>query len=191
MPEVRARARALVQCVADGGGIPIASLRERDDLVLRSEVVALSRQLHDEPSEFALRRAMELVRLVLATVGHEEGRERDDEKGLGEVTSRDTIACRPSSTSRSSLRVPAPTIQPVTGPSLGMRDGYDLDGDRVHAEEHDVRETPERALAVRSIRPPYRMRFWILERGLERRVQDSDELDARAAALSSHHRVAD
>ena len=45
MSEVRACARALVQRVAEGGEIPIASLRELGDLVLRSELVAVSQQL--------------------------------------------------------------------------------------------------------------------------------------------------
>ena len=68
MSEVRACARALVQRVAEGGEIPIASLRELGDLVLRSELVAVSHQvLHGEP-EFALRRAMELSGLILAVV---------------------------------------------------------------------------------------------------------------------------
>ena len=73
MSEVRACARALVQRVAEGGEIPIASLRELGELVLRSELVALSRQLLEGPPEFALRRAMELAGLVLATVGRDEG----------------------------------------------------------------------------------------------------------------------
>ena len=68
MSEVRACARALVQRVAEGGEIPIASLRELGDLMLRSELVAVSHQvLHGEP-EFALRRAMELSGLILAVV---------------------------------------------------------------------------------------------------------------------------
>ena len=68
MSDVRACARALVQRVAEGGEIPIASLRKLGDLVLRSELVAVSHQvLHGEP-EFALRRAMELSGLILAVV---------------------------------------------------------------------------------------------------------------------------
>jgi hypothetical protein len=66
MSEVRACAKALVLRVAEGGEIPIASLRELADLVLRSEVLALSRKLLGGPPEFALRRAMELVGLILA-----------------------------------------------------------------------------------------------------------------------------
>jgi hypothetical protein len=61
MSDVRACARAIVQRVADGGEIPIASLRELADLVLRSELVAVSEQLLDGPPEFALRRAMRVV----------------------------------------------------------------------------------------------------------------------------------
>jgi hypothetical protein len=78
MSEVRACARALVQRVAEGGEIPIASLRELGELVLRSELVAVSRQLLDGPPEFALRRAMELSGLILAAAARnarEEERE--------------------------------------------------------------------------------------------------------------------
>jgi hypothetical protein len=39
MSDVRACARALVQRVAEGGEIPIASLRELGELMLRSELV--------------------------------------------------------------------------------------------------------------------------------------------------------
>jgi hypothetical protein len=75
MSEVRARARALVQRVAEGGEIPIASLREVAELVQRSELVAGSQQLLDGPPEFALRRAMELAGLVLAVVATDEREE--------------------------------------------------------------------------------------------------------------------
>ena len=68
MSDVRACARALVQRVAEGGEIPIASLRELAELVQRSELVAVSQQLLDGPPEFALRRAMELSALILAVV---------------------------------------------------------------------------------------------------------------------------
>ena len=78
MSEVRACARALVQRVAKGGEIPLASLRELGDLVLRSELVAVSQQLLDGPPEFALRRAMELSGLILASVATDE-READEE----------------------------------------------------------------------------------------------------------------
>jgi hypothetical protein len=78
MSDVRACARELVQRVAEGGEIPVASLRELGDLVLRSELVSVSRQLLDGPPEFALRRAMELSGLILAAAARnarEEERE--------------------------------------------------------------------------------------------------------------------
>jgi len=78
MSEVRACARALVQRVAEGGEIPIASLREIASLVLRSESVAISQQLLDGPPEFALRRAMELAGLILAVVAS-DGRNVEQE----------------------------------------------------------------------------------------------------------------
>jgi len=76
MSDVRARARALVRRVAEGGEIPIASLRELADLALRSELVAVSQQLLDGPPEFALRRAMELAGLILAAVARNEREEQ-------------------------------------------------------------------------------------------------------------------
>jgi hypothetical protein len=76
MSDVRACARALVQRIAQGGEIPLASLRELGDLVLRSELVAVSEQLLDGPPEFALRRAMELAGLVLAAVAHNDREEQ-------------------------------------------------------------------------------------------------------------------
>ena len=75
MSEVRGCARALVQRVAEGGEVPMASLRELGDLVLRSELVAVSRELLDRPPEFVLRRAMELAGLVLAAVAHSDREE--------------------------------------------------------------------------------------------------------------------
>jgi len=78
MSEVRACAKALVQRVAEGGEIPMASLRELGDLVLRSELVALSRHLLDGPPEFAVRRTLELASLVLnvrVVGGFEEAKE--------------------------------------------------------------------------------------------------------------------
>ncbi len=78
MSDVRACARALVQRVAEGGEIPISSLRELADLALRSELVAVSQQLLDGPPEFALRRAMELAGLILASVATDE-REAEEE----------------------------------------------------------------------------------------------------------------
>jgi hypothetical protein len=78
MSEVRACARVLVQRVAEGGEIPIASLRELGDLVLRSELVAVSRQLLDGSPEFALRRSMELAGLILAAVArNDRGEQRE------------------------------------------------------------------------------------------------------------------
>ena len=67
-----------MQLVAEGGEIPIASLRELADLVLRSELVTVSLQLLDGPPEFALRRAMELSGLILAVVAS-GGRDAEQE----------------------------------------------------------------------------------------------------------------
>jgi hypothetical protein len=78
MTEVRACAKALVQRVAEGGEIPIASLRKLGDLVLRSELVAVSHQVLDAPPEFALRRAMELSGLLLAAVATDEREEEEE-----------------------------------------------------------------------------------------------------------------
>ena len=68
-----------MQRVAQGGEIPLASLRELGDLVLRSELVALSHQLLDGPPEFALRRAMELSGLILAAAAR-NAREEEEER---------------------------------------------------------------------------------------------------------------
>lgn len=65
-----------MQRVAEGGEIPIASLRELGDLVLRSELVGLSHQLLEGPPEFAVRRSLELATLVLG-VRVVEGLETD------------------------------------------------------------------------------------------------------------------
>ena len=78
MSQVRACAKALVQRVAEGGEIPIASLRKLGDLALRSELVTVSLQLLDGPPEFALRRAMELSGLILAVVAS-GGRDAEQE----------------------------------------------------------------------------------------------------------------
>jgi len=67
-----------VQLVAEGGEIPIASLRKLGDLALRSELVTVSLQLLDGPPEFALRRAMELSGLILAVVAS-GGRDAEQE----------------------------------------------------------------------------------------------------------------
>lgn len=77
MSEVRASARALVQRIVEGREIPMASLRELGDLVLRSELVGVSHQLIEGPPKFALRRAMELAGLLLAEVATDE---REGEK---------------------------------------------------------------------------------------------------------------
>ena len=75
---LRACAKALVQRVAEGGEIPIASLRKLGDLVLRSELVAVSHQvLHGEP-EFALRLAMALSGLILAVVAKDDCEKEKD-----------------------------------------------------------------------------------------------------------------
>jgi hypothetical protein len=78
MSDVRACARAIVQRVAEGGEIPMDSLRELGDLVLRSELVAVSRQILEGPCEFTLRRAMELAGLILATVGTDQREENNE-----------------------------------------------------------------------------------------------------------------
>ena len=78
MAEVRACARELVQRVAEGGEIPVASLRELGELVVRSELIAVSHQLLEGPPEFALRRAMELAGLILAAVARNDREEERD-----------------------------------------------------------------------------------------------------------------
>ena len=83
MSEVRACARALVQRVAEGGEIPFASLRELGDLVLRSELVAVSQQLLEGPPEFALRRGMELAGLILASVASGECKAEEEAANSG------------------------------------------------------------------------------------------------------------
>ena len=55
----------------------MASLRELGALVLRSELMVVSHQVLHGPSEFALRRAMELSGLILAVVPKDE---REEEK---------------------------------------------------------------------------------------------------------------
>jgi hypothetical protein len=47
-------------------------------LALRSELVAVSHQVLHGPSEFALRRAMELAALILAAVATDEGEEEEE-----------------------------------------------------------------------------------------------------------------
>jgi hypothetical protein len=65
LSDVQRAAAALLHRVADGGEIPIAVLRGFAELVLRSELVAVSRQVLEGPPEFAVRRALELASLVL------------------------------------------------------------------------------------------------------------------------------
>ena len=78
MSDVRACARALVRRVTEGGEIPMASLRELGDLVLRSELVVVSHQLLEGSPQFALRRAMEVAGLILAAVATDP-RENEEE----------------------------------------------------------------------------------------------------------------
>ena len=66
MSAVHRAAAALLHRVADGGEIPIEILRGLAELVLRSELVAGSRQVLDAPPELVARRALELASVVLA-----------------------------------------------------------------------------------------------------------------------------
>ena len=66
MSDVHRAAAALLHRVADGGEIPIDVLHGWAELVLRSELVAGSRQVLDAPPELAARRAVELASVVLA-----------------------------------------------------------------------------------------------------------------------------
>jgi hypothetical protein len=54
--DIRRAAAALLHRVADGGGIPLEAVRGFAELVLRSELVAGSRQALDAPPELAARR---------------------------------------------------------------------------------------------------------------------------------------
>jgi hypothetical protein len=65
LSDVQRAAAGLLHRVADGGEIPIDVLREFAELVLRSEMVQVSRQVLEGPPEFAVRRALELAALVL------------------------------------------------------------------------------------------------------------------------------
>lgn len=56
----------------------MASLRELTDLVLRSELVAVTHQLLEGPPELALRRAMEVAGLIVATVATDQRKEEGD-----------------------------------------------------------------------------------------------------------------
>ena len=66
MDDVHRAAAALLHQAADGGGIPLAAVRGFAELVLRSELVAGSREVLDAPPELAARRAVELASVVLA-----------------------------------------------------------------------------------------------------------------------------
>jgi hypothetical protein len=66
MSDVHAAAAALLHRVADGGEIPVEVSHGLAELVLRSELVAGSRQVLDAPPELAARRAVELASVVLA-----------------------------------------------------------------------------------------------------------------------------
>jgi len=63
--DVQRAAAALLHRVANGGEIPIEVPRGFAELVLRSEMVQMSRQVLEGPPEFAVRRALELASLVL------------------------------------------------------------------------------------------------------------------------------
>ena len=66
LSDVQHAAAALLNRVANGGEIPIAVLRGFAELVvLRSEMVQVSREVLEGPPEFAVRRALELAALVL------------------------------------------------------------------------------------------------------------------------------
>jgi hypothetical protein len=67
MDDVRRAAAALLHRVADGVAIPIEVLHGFAELVLRSELVAGSRQVLDGPPELAMRRAAELASVVLTS----------------------------------------------------------------------------------------------------------------------------
>ena len=66
MDDVHRAAAALLHRVADRGEIPIVALRGFAELVLRSELVEVSRQVLEGPPELAARRAVELASVVLA-----------------------------------------------------------------------------------------------------------------------------
>jgi hypothetical protein len=67
MDDVHRAAASLLDRVGDGGEIPIEVLHGFAELVLRSELVAGSRQVLDGPPELAMRRAIELASVVLAS----------------------------------------------------------------------------------------------------------------------------
>jgi hypothetical protein len=67
MDDVHRSAAALLHRVGDGAEIPIEVLRGFAELVLHSELVAGARAVLDGPPEFAMRRAVELASVVLAS----------------------------------------------------------------------------------------------------------------------------
>jgi hypothetical protein len=82
--ELREAARAVVLRVADGGELPIETLRDFAALTLRCELVHLAQRVQEAPPEFAVRRAMELAGLVL-TLG--EDRRAKEESSPADVLS--------------------------------------------------------------------------------------------------------
>ncbi len=78
MDDVHRAAAALLHRVADGGAIPIEALHGFADLVQRSELLALSFQVLEGPPALAMRRAVELASVLLAS-GVSVGRKDEDE----------------------------------------------------------------------------------------------------------------
>jgi len=66
MSDVHRAASALLHRVTDGGEIPVEVSHGFAEFVLRSELVAGSRQVLDAPPGLAARRAVELASVVLA-----------------------------------------------------------------------------------------------------------------------------
>jgi hypothetical protein len=79
LSDVQRAAAALLHRVAGGGEIPIDVLRAFAELVLRSEMVQVSREVLEGPPEFAVRRALELAALVLGVQVAEDVEKRKDE----------------------------------------------------------------------------------------------------------------
>jgi hypothetical protein len=67
MDDVHRAAAALLHRVVDSGELPIEVLHGFAELVLRSELVAGSRQVLDGPPELAMKRAVQLASVVLAS----------------------------------------------------------------------------------------------------------------------------
>jgi hypothetical protein len=77
MVDVHRAAAALLHRVADGGAVPIEALHGFADLVQRSELVALSCQVLEGPTALAMRRAVELASVLVASgvkIDLEEGK---------------------------------------------------------------------------------------------------------------------